>query len=46
MSYTFNPDVLAAIKAPRKPKTEGEIQDRLVLVMVNEAVCVLEELAV
>jgi len=41
--YTFNPDVLAAIKAPRKPKTEGEIQDRLVLVMVNEAVRVLEE---
>jgi len=41
--YVFNPDVVAAIKAPRHPKTAGEIRDRLVLAMVNEAARVLEE---
>lgn len=41
--YVFNPEVLAAIKAPRSPKTMGEIQDRLVLAMVNEAARVMEE---
>jgi len=39
----FNPDVLAAIKAPARPKTRGEIQDRLYLAMLNEAVRCLEE---
>lgn len=39
----FNPDVLAAIKAPAQPKTRGEIQDRLYLAMLNEAVRCLEE---
>jgi 3-hydroxyacyl-CoA dehydrogenase/enoyl-CoA hydratase/3-hydroxybutyryl-CoA epimerase len=42
-SYVFNPDVLAAVKASRNPKTRGEIQDRLVLAMVNEAARCLEE---
>ena len=41
--YVFNPDVVAAIKAPRNPKSAGEIRDRLVLAMVNEAARVLEE---
>jgi 3-hydroxyacyl-CoA dehydrogenase/enoyl-CoA hydratase/3-hydroxybutyryl-CoA epimerase len=41
--YVFNPDVVAAIKAPRNPKTAGEIRDRLVLAMVNEAARVMEE---
>lgn len=41
--YVFNPDVVAAITAPRNPKTAGEIRDRLVLAMVNEAARVMEE---
>lgn len=41
--YVFNPDVVAAIKAPGNPKSAGEIRDRLVLAMVNEAARVLEE---
>lgn len=41
--YVFNPDVVAAIKAPRNPKSAGEIRDRLVLAMVNEAARVMEE---
>lgn len=41
--YTFNPDVLNAITAPRKPKTAGEIQDRLVLAMVNEAARIIQD---
>ena len=41
--YVFNPDVVAAIKAPANPKMPGEIRDRLVLVMVNEACRVVEE---
>jgi 3-hydroxyacyl-CoA dehydrogenase/enoyl-CoA hydratase/3-hydroxybutyryl-CoA epimerase len=39
----FNPDVLATVTAPRMPKTRGEIQDRLVLTMVNEAILCLQE---
>jgi 3-hydroxyacyl-CoA dehydrogenase/enoyl-CoA hydratase/3-hydroxybutyryl-CoA epimerase len=39
----INPDVLAAITAPKTAKLKGEIQDRLVLVMVNEAARCIEE---
>lgn len=38
-----NPDILQAIKTVPKQKYKGEIQDRLVLVMVNEAARCLEE---
>ncbi len=37
-----NPDVLAFVKAEANPKTAGEIQDRLVLLMMNEAARCLE----
>ncbi len=39
----FNPDILAAIKAPPNKKFIGEIQDRLFLIMLNEATRCLEE---
>jgi 3-hydroxyacyl-CoA dehydrogenase/enoyl-CoA hydratase/3-hydroxybutyryl-CoA epimerase len=39
----FNPDVLALVKVPPSPKMPGEIQDRLALVMLNEAARCLEE---
>jgi len=39
----FNPDVLATVTAAKTTKTKAEIQDRLVLAMVNEAVLSLEE---
>lgn len=39
----FNPDVLAAVTTEKRSKTLGEIQDRLVLAMVNEAARCLEE---
>jgi 3-hydroxyacyl-CoA dehydrogenase / enoyl-CoA hydratase / 3-hydroxybutyryl-CoA epimerase len=39
----FNPEITAAIKVEPKPKLKGEIQDRLVLIMVNEAARCLEE---
>ncbi len=39
----FNPDVLAAITAPRKPMGKTTIQDRLLLAMINEAARTLEE---
>lgn len=39
----FNPEVLALVKAPSSPKMPGEIQDRLVLIMLNEAARCLEE---
>ncbi len=39
----FNPDVLAAIKAPPNKKYMGEIQDRLFLIMLNEATRCLAE---
>jgi 3-hydroxyacyl-CoA dehydrogenase/enoyl-CoA hydratase/3-hydroxybutyryl-CoA epimerase len=38
-----NPDVQACIKASPNIKTAGEIQDRLVLLMLNEAARCLEE---
>ncbi len=38
-----NPDVQALIESPENPKSYGEIQDRLVLLMLNEAVRCLEE---
>jgi 3-hydroxyacyl-CoA dehydrogenase len=41
--YVLNPEVLAAIKAPKSPKNMTEIQDRLALVMVNEAARCIEE---
>jgi 3-hydroxyacyl-CoA dehydrogenase/enoyl-CoA hydratase/3-hydroxybutyryl-CoA epimerase len=39
----FNPDILAAITVAPKIKMPGEIQDRLVLIMLNEAARCLEE---
>lgn len=39
----FNPDVLALVKVPPNPKMPGEIQDRLALIMLNEAARCLEE---
>jgi 3-hydroxyacyl-CoA dehydrogenase/enoyl-CoA hydratase/3-hydroxybutyryl-CoA epimerase len=39
----FNPEILEAIKSSPRPKLRGEIQDRLALVMVNEAVRCIEE---
>ena len=39
----FNPDVSALIKAGANPKMPNVIQDRLVLIMVNEAARCLEE---
>lgn len=39
----INPDVQSLITVPENKKTEGEIQDRLVLLMLNEAVRCLEE---
>ncbi len=39
----FNPEVLAAITAPPNKKHIGEIQDRLFLIMLNEATRCLEE---
>jgi 3-hydroxyacyl-CoA dehydrogenase / enoyl-CoA hydratase / 3-hydroxybutyryl-CoA epimerase len=39
----FNPEMLAAVTSKSNPKQFGEIQSRLVLVMVNEAARVLEE---
>ena len=39
----LNPDVLATVTAAKTAKTKAEIQDRLVLAMVNEAVLCLEE---
>jgi 3-hydroxyacyl-CoA dehydrogenase/enoyl-CoA hydratase/3-hydroxybutyryl-CoA epimerase len=39
----FNPDIVGAIKAAAAPKSRGEIQDRLVLAMVNEAARCIEE---
>ncbi len=41
--YVFNPDVVAAITAPKSPKLKGEIIDRLILPMVNEAAMCLQE---
>jgi len=41
--YLFNPDVVAAVTAPKSPRSESEIQDRLVLAMVNEAARCMEE---
>lgn len=38
-----NPEVQALITAPKKKKLPGEIQDRLVLLMLNEAARCLEE---
>lgn len=38
-----NPDVQALIKSAPSKKSKGEIQDRLVLLMLNEAVRCLEE---
>lgn len=38
-----NPDISAAITAQTNKKTPGEIQDRLVLLMLNEAARCLEE---
>jgi 3-hydroxyacyl-CoA dehydrogenase / enoyl-CoA hydratase / 3-hydroxybutyryl-CoA epimerase len=42
-SMVVNPDVQAAIKAPVKKIQRSQIQDRLVLLMLNEAVRLLEE---
>jgi 3-hydroxyacyl-CoA dehydrogenase/enoyl-CoA hydratase/3-hydroxybutyryl-CoA epimerase len=39
----FNPEVLAAIQAPKSVIGPGAIQDRLILIMVNEAARCLEE---
>jgi 3-hydroxyacyl-CoA dehydrogenase/enoyl-CoA hydratase/3-hydroxybutyryl-CoA epimerase len=39
----FNPDVLSSIKAQPNKKMRGELQDRMVLIMVNEAARALEE---
>lgn len=39
----FNPEILEAVKAGPTPKLKGEIQDRLVLIMVNEAARCIEE---
>lgn len=39
----FNPEIAQAIKAKRSPKLRGAIQDRLALIMVNEAARCLEE---
>lgn len=39
----FNPEVLAMIEAKPNRKQEGEIQDRLILAMLNEAVRCLQE---
>jgi len=41
--YLFNDEILSAVKAPKAPKHITEIQDRLALVMVNEAIRCLEE---
>ncbi len=41
--YVFNPDVQAAVKAPVRKKSEGEIQDRLFYAMVAEAARCMEE---
>ncbi len=39
----INPEITDAVKVEPKPKLKGEIQDRLVLIMVNEAARCLEE---
>lgn len=39
----FNPDLLAALPPQTNKKSRGEIQDRLVLVMVNEAALALDQ---
>jgi 3-hydroxyacyl-CoA dehydrogenase / enoyl-CoA hydratase / 3-hydroxybutyryl-CoA epimerase len=39
----FNPDVLALVKKEANPKMPNVIQDRLVLIMINEAARCLEE---
>lgn len=39
----FNPDVLSAVTAKAHPKQKGEIEKRLVLVMINEAARCMEE---
>jgi 3-hydroxyacyl-CoA dehydrogenase/enoyl-CoA hydratase/3-hydroxybutyryl-CoA epimerase len=39
----LNPEVLEAIKVAPRPKLRGEIQDRLALVMVNEAARCIQE---
>jgi len=39
----FNPNVLALIEAPTNKKQIGEIQDRLFLIMLNEATRCLQE---
>lgn len=39
----LNPDVLALVKVPANTKQPGELQDRLVLIMLNEAARCLEE---
>jgi 3-hydroxyacyl-CoA dehydrogenase/enoyl-CoA hydratase/3-hydroxybutyryl-CoA epimerase len=39
----INPEIIEAVKAERKTKLKGEIQDRLALIMVNEAARCLEE---
>jgi len=39
----FNPGVLAAISSPSLPMVQGAIQDRLVMIMLNEAARCLEE---
>jgi len=39
----FNPEILTTIKAPANKKYIGEIQDRLFLIMLNEATRCLEE---
>ncbi len=41
--YAFNPEALAAVKAPKTPKHITEIQNRLVLAMVNEAARCMQE---
>lgn len=38
-----NPDLLACVKAQPQKRTPGDIQDRLVLLMLNEAVRCMEE---
>ena len=39
----FNPEIVEAVKVPANPKLRGEIQDRLALIMVNEAARCIEE---
>lgn len=41
--YVFNPDVVAKVEAKKNPLMRSVIQDRMVLIMLNEAVRCLEE---